>query len=370
MRLWTPTHDAAIALGSGLGMSCSRVALALGPDFTRNMVIGRANRIGLHFFGASRYGERKPSMESKLKPRELRFWTEEEDAILREKTLAGVSRKDIGVLLGRPAQGVGLRRKHLGITFKRHDAYSPEEDAIIRADYAAHVPMEVTAAKLRRSFGSLCQHIMRLRLFRDNRKTRLANRYGVEALSLSDDPNEIRRQLKERDRLRELERRAAEAFKVKSALDDMVEAIASGADRVTSFRAALLQGATLQQVGDCVGLTRERVRQLADPNYRRAKTPYEPKPPRDITCIKCGNNFKGNWNRKYCDPCREIRKEETRAYLAAYVKNWKAEHQERARRSNNASMGRSYVVKKFMGMSKEEQAKILASLASRLGGVE
>lgn len=46
MSRWTPETDARLRQLLAEGLTASRVASALGRDFTRNMVIGRAGRIG------------------------------------------------------------------------------------------------------------------------------------------------------------------------------------------------------------------------------------------------------------------------------------------------------------------------------------
>lgn len=47
IRRWTPERDEQLRSLAASKLSAEKIAEALGPDFTRNMVIGRAHRIGV-----------------------------------------------------------------------------------------------------------------------------------------------------------------------------------------------------------------------------------------------------------------------------------------------------------------------------------
>jgi hypothetical protein len=61
---WTPERDEQLARLAADKLSAGRIAAALGPDFTRNMVISRAGRIGVSL-GSVRGPSRKPRPRAK-----------------------------------------------------------------------------------------------------------------------------------------------------------------------------------------------------------------------------------------------------------------------------------------------------------------
>ena len=156
---WTVNHDYAIAFGAGLGLSNSSIASCLGPEFNRNMVIGRRYRLGIKCPAPVRHI--KPSKASSVKERHnmpKNRWTEEEDNIVRANPRM-TARKLHELLPNRSNASIWTRRQCLGIasSLKR---YTPADDEIIRADYAAYVPVGQTASKLGRSPGVLRRRIV------------------------------------------------------------------------------------------------------------------------------------------------------------------------------------------------------------------
>lgn len=361
---WTIEQDAGLAVGAALGMSASQIAQSIG-GMTRNAVIGRAHRLKISLNGkrATTYANAEPKTAKPKAERARRrnSWTPEEDAVLRN----GNHRTawDIAGEIGRSEEAVKMRRMTLGIaSIKRR--FTSAEDDTIRADFAAFVPVEDIALKLGRDVGTLQQRILRLGLRRDGRKTRLAKRFGIDVLNLSDDPAEIQRRLQEQEKVRRAVEQAAFDAKVQQALDLMDAVVANGEDRRLAMQAAMLAGATLEQVGCRFGITRERVRQIVHGVQKLRR------PPRTVVCAKCSAPFEcvGSGLRKYCDGCRpiiaqeqyEARKSYSREYLRAYRKTAaaKAYKREWTRRDR--------LKKKMMEVPPAELAKVLREVASQI----
>lgn len=375
---WTPTHDTAIAFGSALGMSRSQIARCLGPEFTRSMVIGRGYRLGI----AGENTDSRPRRERSARlpkeprpPKERRprpnAWTSEQDALVAAHFGQRLTSAESGAIIGRSESSVDMRRMHLGLKRFSPRRYSAEDDQIIRADYAAHVPLIEMAKKLNRSFQTIRQRIFHLGIRRSARMTRLVDRYGPDVLALGNDPAQIRQRLKEREALQKLEREASKALRIKGVLDGMEQALANGEDRVVAFKAALIQGATLDEIGQRVGLTRERIRQLTTPGYKPTpcKKKFKPREPRTITCHHCKTEFshQGRGNKKFCDPCIEERRKE---YMRAYAPGYRAANRQIVNDRNRTHMRTHRAAEKLLAMSREEQLRVLAQIAARLDRID
>lgn len=244
------------------------------------------------------------------------FWTPDEDAVLRDGVEARLSVPALSIKIGRSQGAIQARLKHLDLSLARSwNKYTAAEHETIKADFAAFVPIEVTARNLNRTYGSIRQQIHFLGLHRDGRKTRLAKRFGGDVLNLSNDPAEIRRQLAEREQQEQVRLQSEIEKKVANALIEMQTALDAGEDRKVAFQVAMLQGATLQQVGDVVGITRERVRQVVHGVFH-----YRKKGPRQITCVRCSEVFEatGPGPLKNCPKCRVVCAEEKRDYQKDY----------------------------------------------------
>lgn len=357
--IWTQERDYALAFGAALGMSAARIAESMG-DVTRNAVIGRANRIGLGLHGKPRYVAPAPETDASHAGKLKNLWTAEQDAILTAGVAARRSSKDIAAELGRTLSAVFSRRVNLGLRIFTIRRFTNDEDTIIRSDYASFVPVEDTAKKIGRSIGTLRQRILHLGLTRDARKTRLASRFGIDVLSLSDDPAEINRQMQERERQQQEDRKAAEAARVVAALEAMQTALNAGEDRVAAFQAAMLQGATLLAVGDATGISPERVRQLV--HGVRAKS--TPKPARTLTCRRCSAEFEGPGGRWYCTPCREV-------VAAMKVENLRVYQRQRRQTDEGKQYKRDWtrrsrLKEKLKAVEPAELAKLLRDVANEI----
>lgn len=193
---------------------------------------------------------------------QTREWSDEEIEIVKAQIALGKRPGKIALLLpGRTASQVGcfakLRLNH-GSFIKR---WTPEEDVILAREFYAYRPRNEIADMLGRSGGVIQQRIWRLKLTRDRRRAKLVSRFP----HLADDPrpvDEIREQLKAAEKTEQAERTAAEKEVVAQALAEMEQEIGGGGNRRAAFQKAMLAGATLQEVGDICGITRERVRQI------------------------------------------------------------------------------------------------------------
>lgn len=317
---WTEQHNYAIAFGAGLGLSNRQIAALMG--ITRNAVIGRRHRIGLYSDLPIRMVRKqaiKPPREKKLRSpaaNKAPSWTNAETEILRANY--HLNSNELAKLL--PARSISAIQRHrLELSLYRINKFTPEDDATITADFNASVPIEEIAAKLNRTSGSIRQRIFHaLKLHRDSRKTKLVKKFGVECLTISDDPNVIRQIFINEATKKLAADRLEYETKILAVLDAMDGALASGADRKTEFQAALAAGATLQGIGDRNGITRERVRQIA----YSVKPKFFPRPPRNIECDRCGNDFLGNGNRRYCETCKPLHlADQYAATLAAHRAN-------------------------------------------------
>lgn len=304
MKVWTTERLYALAFGTALGLSASQIAASMG-DVTRNAIIGKwaRTRSIVHSpdLRPEAWKRRRKAAAMKRKPIiRINMWTKEEDAILRKCAAKRMTSREIAKRLpGRTIPAILARRKTLDVVTYSIKRFTPEDDEIIRSDFAASVPIEETAVKLGRSYGVLRQRIFYLGLRRDGRKTKLAKKFGMDVLQISDDPNEIVRVMAERQAAQKAAVKAERAAKSKAAIEALEKALAEGTDRKTAYQAAMLGGATLQQVGDHQGITRERVRQIvSDQRSQLAE--------KEAECRTCGEPFKRNVGiQKYCSElCR------------------------------------------------------------------
>lgn len=362
---WTPELDYAVAFGSGLGLSNREIAALLGPEFTRNTIIGRRHRIGLTAGAPSRSPKLKNGRTRNLKGTFIKSpdWSESEIATLRANHLKKPF--ELRALLpGRSIAAISTHRRNLGLFQQRR--FSIDEDAIIRNEWVAHTPVQDIATRLDRSYGNVSQRIVKLGLKRDGRKTRLAKRWGIEALSISDDPHAIMAHFSEIERKAKETKQAEIDAAVMSALDAMDVSLGEGLDRRVAFQIAMALGATLQQVGDRVGITRERVRQIVD--NVKPWAGYIPRAPRAIECKHCHTVFtvSGKGARMYCDTpsCRADRQESREAAIRAYQTEYR--NRTIAKSGRKKWKTRASVKEKILSMSKEELADIFADLAASL----
>lgn len=258
------------------------------------------------------------------------WWSGEEDAILRPAIRANLSvpkmvvalqkmgfyRTESGILgridtlLGTPKELPPSPRK--GVFYTRR---TEAEKAYIREQFMAFVPREEILRGLNKKFGlhlslgSLNQYIHHKGLKRDARKAMLAKRFGADVLKRGDDPVALRAELQAEALAEKEARKAAHKDEIKQVLQRMLVDLSSGVvPRWEAMQQAMLHGATLQDIGDAVGVTRERVRQIV--NKVKPNKYYKPKPPRDMICQGCGSDYqvtgRGRSRQLFCNQCRKL----------------------------------------------------------------
>ena len=193
-----------------------------------------------------------------------RLFTVEEDETIRRLFDGGHRPRAIAEAINRPISAVKYRAKYLGLRRFSIWRWSAEDDQKLTALCLAHVPTNHIAKQMQRTISAVHKRAFDLGIKRDNRKTRLATRYGVEILASGKDPVVILAELRELETQRQQAERAAHQAKVDALLSEMQRGIEAGLDRGFMFTAALVSGATLQAIGDRVGVTRERVRQVIE----------------------------------------------------------------------------------------------------------
>jgi hypothetical protein len=198
---------------------------------------------------------------------QVRCWTED-DHILREDWAAGVRSQDIARKLGRHRDAVCRRARKLKLS-PRCVRISAEQDLILRRDWAAYVPVQEIARKLNRSVGVV-------RGFVRERKLR---RSGPATRAFAWAPDHLKAELPKLGpkafcaacyAWRKQQCDSAKAEKI-AALAAAVAKIVRrrGLSRNEKIKAMRESGLTLQAIGDRYGLTRERVRQIANQQTRK-----------------------------------------------------------------------------------------------------
>lgn len=152
--------------------------------------------------------------------------------------------------------------------------FTPEEDAIIKADYTAYIPTLTIAHKLKRSEGVVRQRLLALGLHRSHAVSILMRfapeelRSQVQALGEKAFVEAVyEHRAKEQEAITQASN--AEATIYQQRMDALVDEILadSGLKRSQKMIAMRAAGVTLEAVGSMYGITRERVRQITSPHY-------------------------------------------------------------------------------------------------------
>jgi DNA-directed RNA polymerase sigma subunit (sigma70/sigma32) len=150
-------------------------------------------------------------------------------------------------------------------------AFTPEENEIIRSDYADYVDVRVTAEKLGRDFGTIRQRLYTMGLKRDRTVLKM----------LKWCPEHLKPILKEKGSAafiaavnahsEQLEKSGAEVTH-SAELPAQISAIDARPEleRREKMSAMRAIGLTLREIGEHFGVSGERARQLTDRDYRRA----------------------------------------------------------------------------------------------------
>jgi DNA-directed RNA polymerase sigma subunit (sigma70/sigma32) len=202
------------------------------------------------------------------------IWPADTAERIRAARERGASFEAIAADFGVSFAAVRNKAIALGVhTAAQRRRFTPEEDRIIRADYLAHVDIAVTAAKLGRSWGAVRQRIFHymkdlLKQGRTPRSWRVLRQYGSSMLEHGVSPDEAALKVKEIVTAAKVQARAA-ALEAKTRrrqerIDLMLEQIAGGRERDVAVFEARALGAALEDIGQAIGVTRERVRQICD----------------------------------------------------------------------------------------------------------
>ncbi len=138
--------------------------------------------------------------------------------------------------------------------------------------YSEHVSVEEIADTIGRSYGVIRQKVLQLQkagvitAYRDPQRTRLLRQYGAIALKAGANPSDALAKIAAAKReafanVMNEARKAKTHFK-QQAMEEMMADIAAGVDRNEAIFKARAKGVTLQEISDCFGVTRERVRQI------------------------------------------------------------------------------------------------------------
>lgn len=291
-----------------------------------------------------------------------RRWMPDEDQVIRDNYLKSPGKLKT-LLPTRSVASIYERRMSLGL--RKIVRFTDDDDAFIKAGMAAFTPLEDIAVKLGRSHGVIRQRVMFLGLHRDGRKTRLAKKYGLDALSISSDPIDIVQHFEAIERQKKADDVAKREREITAVLDAMNADLANGGDRRIAYQLALTLGATLQQIGDRVGVTRERVRQVAN-DVKRGPQAYIRRPLRQIECRQCGTTFMGHGNRAYCDDlqCRE--NQQTASIECARQYHRKLRRTPSAREYKRKWTAKARAKEKLLAMSRNDLADVLSDLAASI----
>jgi hypothetical protein len=158
-------------------------------------------------------------------------------------------------------------------TPKKLRRFTPEDDAIIRADYLANADLELTAQKIGCSYGvlkqriHLCHHDI-VRTVRSAHGTLALKRYGQELLRHGATAGEaaanLRQKIIDAKTVAKVTAIRARKTRREQMLDDMMSEINEGKDRNTAIFEARMLGLHLEEIAGRLNITRERVRQICN----------------------------------------------------------------------------------------------------------
>lgn len=156
---------------------------------------------------------------------------------------------------------------------KKCRRFTPEDDAILRADYIANVDLELTAQKIGCSYGVLRQRLHHhhrdlMGTGRSSHGTVALKRYGQGLLEHGATAGEAAANLRQKIIAARTAAKiaAVQARKTRRGhmLDDMILEIKGGKDRNTAIFEARMLGLHLEEIAGRFDITRERVRQICD----------------------------------------------------------------------------------------------------------
>ncbi len=151
-------------------------------------------------------------------------------------------------------------------------AFTPEENEIIRSDYADYVDVRVIAEKLGRDYGTIRQRLLTMHLKRDRSVLKMLKWCPEHLKPVLKDKgsaafieavNAHSEQVEQSEVILSVEQRAEKDAQI-AAIDARPEL--ERREKMSAMRAI---GMTMAEIGRHFGVSRERVRQLTDPDYHR-----------------------------------------------------------------------------------------------------
>lgn len=160
--------------------------------------------------------------------------------------------------------------------------FTSRELAILRHDYLNYVPTEETARKLSRSNGTIRQKVMHLKLRRSNHISMIL-KWAPEHLKIQRVALGHEAFVKAAKQWRKAERRKPVVQRIEDHARNLKIALAiskrTDLDRTAKMKAMRAIGATLQEVANVYGVSRERVRQITTALPRQQRYRQKPKRP-------------------------------------------------------------------------------------------
>ena len=265
---WTDEADALLREGISKGLSAAQIGDKLGVS--RNSILGRTFRLGLSSPRKGKPRTIKPGHGHKRRERispdlyvdqimDLRDMGWAWHDIALQTGLTVVKCREIAIIYG-------------GYVPKQINCFTPKEVEYLMEEWQKHTPAEVIADKLGRSFGVIRQKVLQLsrvgllNVKRDPAKTRLLRQYGEHALSAGKTPKEALHNIaeaKKRAFAEAVQTARINAKKRRSiAVEKMLSDIEAGVERNEAIFTARSEGALLEEIGEALDITRERVRQI------------------------------------------------------------------------------------------------------------
>jgi len=266
---WTATKDYALAFGVGLGLSRSRIGECLGVS--RNAVIGRCNRLGIHdktFYSLPRKERARKARPPKIPaPRRTNRIVWPPDAIERIERLRAERRTwdEIAGSFSVSMMTVRNFAKKSGVGgFKNVKHFTDDDKANIRTWWNDFVDTHEIASRLGRSNEVIRQFVHHNGLRRNGELMRAVNKYGRWVLAIDGGWPAIKKHLEvSREEARRVSLSAQLSWE-RAVLSNMEAKIARGEGRNAAIIEARRAGITLELIGQRIGVTRERIRQICE----------------------------------------------------------------------------------------------------------
>lgn len=221
-------------------------------------------------------------------------WPADFDERIIQMRSQGLSWREVGAAFHADPTTVRLRALSRGLfEAKKNRRFTPEDDVLLRDAYINQRNLVEVAAQIGCSYGVLRQRISHhhkdlVNTVRTPVGTKALKRYGADLMQHGATPGEAARAIQSKIiKAKAAARVAAITAKerhAKQKLETMLTEISNGKDRDLAMFEARMLGLSLEVIGQAIGITRERVRQVCDAEAFRAVAEADPEipPPRDI----------------------------------------------------------------------------------------